>query len=152
MTTLVNEVPENGTDDQVLKKNGSGFDQYGWETILEVPSGGSTGQVLTKTATGYEWQDAGGGGVQIHQSLRYHLTNSNQTINYTVPSAMYSQVTVSRQGQASSPNVRQATAGTVIRGTRNSFGDSFIYFDGYNIDFAFGFQERFYMYIVTFKN
>lgn len=83
MTTLVNEVPENGLNDQVLKKNGSGFDQYGWETILEVPSGGSIGQVLTRTASGYAWQTPTGGGLTYYGRVSTVVTGQAQ---YTVPS------------------------------------------------------------------
>jgi hypothetical protein len=87
LTTLVNEVPENGSNDQVLKKFGSGFNQYQWETILEVPSGGSTGQVLTKTAGGYAWQapQTGGAQVQIYTTIR----TTSYTYSYTVPSGMF---------------------------------------------------------------
>lgn len=115
MTTLVNEVPENGTDDQVLKKNGSGFDQYGWETILEVPSGGSTGQVLTKTATGYEWQTPSGGGVQINTVRRQIVSTSG---SYTVPSGDYALVgTIETPGGGF-----MVTAGTLIAWNNNSSG------------------------------
>ncbi len=50
------EVPDDGTDGQVLTKTADGF---AWQDAPEeLPEGGTDGQILTKTANGSEWKDA----------------------------------------------------------------------------------------------
>lgn len=50
------ELPGGGTEGQVLAKSASG---YAWQDIPEeIPTDGTDGQILTKTASGYGWADA----------------------------------------------------------------------------------------------
>ena len=138
----INEVPDVGLDDQVVKKFGSGATDYQFETILEVPSGGTTGQILTKTATGYEWQTPTGGGVQIHQSLRYSMSNWS----YTVPSGMYAHSKTRDEMHSPDNQFYVTTAGTVHSSSFSSFAWQY-YIDGQIMHGNYG-----YVYLVTFKN
>lgn len=153
MSTLVNEVPDTGSSGQALKKTGTGVTDYAFQTILEVPSGGSTGQVLTKTASGYAWQTPSGGGMQIHQSLRYlQSTFPSDVVNYTVPSGMYSNATSAASATNADQTIRQASAGTVITGSYVFGSTSYVRFDNYKVGLEYGVNEFHYLYIVTFKN
>lgn len=111
----INEVPDVGLDDQVVKKFGSGATDYQFETILEVPSGGTTGQILTKTATGYEWQTPTGGGMQINTVRRNRIYTTG---SYTIPSGGFAWLSASRAGTA----YTMATAGAVINWNSGSTG------------------------------